>query len=211
MRSSPYALLLPGMLWLILFYVVPGIQMFISSFWSGTLETGFTFSLDNYTQLHRRARPVRAVLGRSIMYAGAATLLTFLIGYPLAYAIAFKGGAPEEPAAVPRRRAVLHELPAAHDLLEDHPRPTTACSSGRSRTWASCPTTSGCSATPIAVISGITYNFLPFMTLPLYVALEKVDIRLVEAAKDLYAGPWRPGGGIVGAARRRRAGRGARA
>ena len=54
-------------------------------------------------------------------------------------------------------------------------------------------------ATPIAVIAGITYNFLPFMTLPIYVALEKVDVRLVEAAKDLYAGPWRPGGGIAGA------------
>jgi spermidine/putrescine transport system permease protein len=54
-------------------------------------------------------------------------------------------------------------------------------------------------ATPIAVISGITYNFLPFMTLPIYVALEKVDFRLVEAARDLYAGPWRPGGGVAGA------------
>ena len=49
------------------------------------------------------------------------------------------------------------------------------------------------------MVAGITYNFLPFMTLPIYVALEKIDIRLVEAAKDLYAGPWRPGGGIVGA------------
>ncbi len=52
------------------------------------------------------------------------------------------------------------------------------------------------------MIAGITYNFLPFMTLPIYVALEKVDVRLVEAAKDLYAGPWRPGGGIVGGHRR---------
>ena len=54
-------------------------------------------------------------------------------------------------------------------------------------------------ATPVAVVAGITYNFLPFMTLPLYVALEKIDRRLVEAAQDLYAGPWRPGGTIVGA------------
>jgi spermidine/putrescine transport system permease protein len=54
-------------------------------------------------------------------------------------------------------------------------------------------------ATPAAVIAGITYNFLPFMTLPLYVALEKIDKRLIEAAEDLYAGPWRPGGTIVGA------------
>ena len=54
-------------------------------------------------------------------------------------------------------------------------------------------------ATPLAVVSGITYNFLAFMTLPIYVSLEKVDKRLVEAAEDLYAGPWRPGGAIWGA------------
>ncbi len=54
-------------------------------------------------------------------------------------------------------------------------------------------------ATPIAVIFGITYNFLPFMTLPIYVSLEKMDQRLTEAAQDLYAGPWRPGGTIAGA------------
>ena len=60
-------------------------------------------------------------------------------------------------------------------------------------------------ATPAAVVAGITYNFLPFMTLPLYVALEKIDRRLVEAAEDLYAGPWRPGGTIAGAPRRGRA------
>jgi spermidine/putrescine transport system permease protein len=53
-------------------------------------------------------------------------------------------------------------------------------------------------ATPLAVVAGITYNLLPFMTLPLYVALEKVDFRLLEAASDLYAGRWRPGGTIVG-------------
>jgi spermidine/putrescine transport system permease protein len=53
-------------------------------------------------------------------------------------------------------------------------------------------------ATPAAVIAGIAYNFLPFMTLPIYVSLEKIDGRLVEAAKDLYAGPWRPGGTIAG-------------
>ncbi|MBI2780453.1 MAG: ABC transporter permease [Chloroflexi bacterium] len=54
-------------------------------------------------------------------------------------------------------------------------------------------------ATPMAVVAGLTYNFLPFMTLPIYVALEKIDFRLVEAARDLYAGPWRRSGAIVGA------------
>jgi spermidine/putrescine transport system permease protein len=45
-------------------------------------------------------------------------------------------------------------------------------------------------ATPFAVVAGITYNFLPFTALPLYVALERIDKRLVEAAKDLYASRW---------------------
>ena len=53
--------------------------------------------------------------------------------------------------------------------------------------------------TPLAVVSGLTYQFLPFMVLPLYVSLEKIDRRLIEAAKDLYAGPWRPRGTVVGA------------
>ena len=54
-------------------------------------------------------------------------------------------------------------------------------------------------ATPLAVVAGLTYQFLPFMVLPLYVALEKIDKRLIEAARDLYAGPWRRGGAIAGA------------
>ena len=118
----------------------------------------------------------------------------------------------QEPAAVPRHRAVLHELPAADASRGRSSWPTTGSSSGRSRPSASCPTEFRLLATPAAVIAGITYNFLPFMTLPLYVALEKIDRRLLEAAEDLYAGPWRPRGTIVGAivgrAARRRGRRG---
>ena len=88
----PYALLLPGIAWLVLFYVVPAFQMFISSFWSGTLETGFTFSFDNYTNYTNALDQYGNFYVRSIVYAAAATLLTFLIAYPLAYTIAFKGG-----------------------------------------------------------------------------------------------------------------------
>ena len=52
--------------------------------------------------------------------------------------------------------------------------------------------------TPLAVVSGLVYQFLPFMVLPLYTSLEKVDFRLIEAARDLYAGPWRRPGAILG-------------
>jgi spermidine/putrescine transport system permease protein len=194
----PYALLLPGILWLLLFYVVPAFQMFISSFWSGSLEQGFTFSFDNYTNYTDALSQFAPFYGRSIVYAGAATLLTFLIAYPLAYAIAFKGGRQKNLllflVVAPFFTSFLLRTISWKIILSDN-----GLLLGPLKDLGVVPEDFRLLATPIAVISGITYNFLPFMTLPIYVALEKVDVRLVEAAKDLYAGPWRPGGGIVGA------------
>ena len=193
----PYALLAPGMIWLTVFYVYPGIQMFIASFWSGTLETGFTFSFDNYTNYTAALEQFAPYYGRSIVYAAAATLLTFLIAYPLAYTIATKGGAQKNLllflVVAPFFTSFLLRTIAWKIILSEH-GPVL----GPLIALGLVPPDFRLLATPIAVISGITYNFLPFMTLPIYVAIEKVDGRLVEAAKDLYAGPWRPGGGIVG-------------
>jgi len=193
----PYALLAPGMLWLIVFYVYPSVQMLIASFWSGTLETGFTFSLSNWTNYPDALSASSAQFIRSILYAAAATLLTFLIAYPLAYTIAFKGG---------RYKALLLFLVVAPFftsfllrtiswklILSDN-----GIVLGPLKAVGILPPEFRLLAEPIAVVSGITYNFLPFMTLPIYVAVEKIDHRLVEAAKDLYAGPWRPGGAIAG-------------
>ncbi len=194
----PYALLLPGIAWLLLFYVVPAFQMFISSFWSGSIEQGFTFSFDNYTNYTDALNQFAPFYGRSVVYAGAATLLTFLIAYPLAYAIAFKGGRQKNLllflVVAPFFTSFLLRTISWKIILSD-----SGLILGPLKDIGVVPEDFRLLATPIAVISGITYNFLPFMTLPIYVALEKVDIRLVEAAKDLYAGPWRPGGGIVGA------------
>ncbi len=204
---APVALLLPGIAWLLIFYVFPALQMFQSSFWSGSLERGFDFSFSNYTNYTDAIDQYLPHYLRSIVYAGAATVLTFLIAYPLAYTIAFKGG---------RYKNLLLFLVVA---------PFFTSFLLRTISWqiilgAEGPVISFLKwlnadlgpvhlklvnddfellATPIAVISGITYSFLPFMTLPVYVAVEKVDYRLVEAARDLYAGPWRPGGGIAGA------------
>ena len=193
----PYALLAPGMLWLTVFYVYPGFQMFMASFWSGTIETGFTFSLDNASNYSNALEQYAPFYVRSVLYALAATLLTFLIAYPLAYAIAFKGG---------RRKSLLLFLVVApfftSFLLRTISWKLILSDGGLMlaplKSLGLVPEDFRLLATPVAVVSGITYNFLPFMTLPIYVALEKVDPRLVEAAKDLYAGPWRPGGAIVG-------------
>jgi spermidine/putrescine transport system permease protein len=193
----PYALLAPGVLWLLLFYVYPGVQMFIASFWSGTLETGFTFSLSNWTNYPEALSDASAQFARSILYAGAATILTFLIAYPLAYTIAFKGGHYKALllflVVAPFFTSFLLRTISWKILLGD-----TGPFLGPLKTIGILPDEFRLLAEPIAVVSGITYNFLPFMTLPIYVSLEKIDHRLVEAAKDLYAGPWRPGGAIAG-------------
>lgn len=196
-RLTPYLLLAPGVLWLLVFYVYPSFQMFISSFWSGTLETGFTVSLANWTTYPEALTRYGPQFGRSIVYGAAATLVCFLIAYPLAYAIAFRGG---------RYKSLLLFLVIA---------PFFTSFLLRTQSWKIILGDDGILfgplkdmgilgpdfrvlATPTAVVAGIAYNFLPFMTLPIYVSLEKIDIRLVEAAKDLFAGPWRPGGSIAG-------------
>ena len=201
----PYALLLPGIAWLVLFYVVPAFQMFISSFWSGTLEQGFTFSFDNYTNYTDALEQFAPFYGRSIVYAGAATLLTFLIAYPLAYAIAFKAGRQKNLllflVVAPFFTSFLLRTISWKLILSDNGR-----SSGlHQRILGVSPQDFRLLATPVAVIAGITYNFLPFMTLPIYVALEKVDIRLVEAAQGPLRRP------VAARRRDRRGGRGRRA
>lgn len=195
---TPLLLLLPGVLWLAFFYVYPAFQMFLSSFWSGSLEQGFRFSLANWTTYPTAFLRYQEQFVRSVLYAGAATILTFLIAYPLAYAIAFRGG---------RFRNLLTFLVIAPFFTSFLLRTVSwriilgddGVILGPLKQAGIVDPTFGVLATPIAVVSGITYNFLPFMTLPIYVSLEKIDRRLVEAAQDLYAGPWRPGGTIVGA------------
>ena len=186
-----YWLLLPGALWLTLFFVVPFYSLLASSLYdpAGGVESGYEMAwrISNYWHAFRDyVEP----LGRSLAYASIATALCLLMGYPLAYAIAFKAGkwrnlmlvmviAPFFSSFLVRtlawkliladEGAFVHALQALH-LLD---------AGGRLL------------ATPFAVIAGLTYNFLPFMVLPLYASLEKIDGRLLEAAQDLYATPLR--------------------
>ena len=196
---TPLALLTPGMLWLLVFYLWPALQMFIASFWDGTLETGFEFSLGNWVNYPNAVGQFAPFYLRSVVYAAAATTTTFLIAYPLAYTIAFKGGRYKNVllflVVAPFFTSFLLRTISWKILLGD-----VGPILGPLKGIGILPQEFHILATPMAVIAGITYNFLPFMTLPVYVALEKVDVRLVEAAKDLYAGPWRPGGAIVGGA-----------
>ena len=196
--AAPYLLLLPGLLWLVVFYVYPAFQMFLTSLWTGTLDTGYqqTWNWGIYQEAITEYWPW---LARSIIYGGLATILAFALGFPLAYAIAFRGGQYKNVllflVIAPFFTSFLLRTISWKIILAD-----SGLVLGPLKQIGILPEEFRLLATPAAVIAGITYNFLPFMTLPLYVALEKIDKRLIEAAEDLYAGPWRPQGTVAGLA-----------
>ena len=191
-RAIPYLLMAPGLLWLLLFFVVPNLQMLLFSLSEGTLRTGFTtppqvWDWENFTggidQFSGNFR-------NSIVYGGLATILCFLIGYPLAYSIAFKGGRWKSlllfMVIAPFFTSFLIRTISWKILLGDE----GPLLGPLKHVLGIIPADTSLISTPIAVIAGLTYNFLPFMILPLYVALEKIDLRLIEAAYDLYASRW---------------------
>jgi spermidine/putrescine transport system permease protein len=184
-----YLLLIPAALWLVLFFVIPFYSLLATSLYdpSGSDFRGYemTYEWSNYQHaLQDYWRP----LVRSLLYGGVATLLCLILGYVLAYAIAFKAGrwknlmlvlviAPFFTSFLVRTLSwkliladdglVVNTLQAVHLLGAD----------GRLL------------ATPVAVVAGLTYNFLPFMVLPLFASIDKIDHRLIEASSDLYANP----------------------
>jgi spermidine/putrescine transport system permease protein len=185
-RVVPYLLLAPGLLWLAVFYVLPGFQMFITSLWTGTLGTGYEFALSNVSNYTAALARFAPQFTRSIIYGAAATLLTFTISYPLAYTIAFRGGRYKNLllflVVAPFFTSFLLRTLSWKIILGD-----TGILLGPLKEVGLLPEEFRLLATPVAVVFGITYNFLPFMTLPIYVSLEKIDKRLVEAAEDLFA------------------------
>lgn len=199
--AIPYLLMAPGLLWLFVFFILPNVQMLVFSLSEGTLRTGFrtppdVWDIQNYTGSLSK---FSTNFSHSIVYGGLATLLCFVIGYPLAYAIAFKGG---------RWKNLLLFLVIApfftSFLIRTISWKIILGNNGPFLTiirdvLGIVPDNFSVLGTPLAVVGGLTYQFLPFMVLPLYVSLEKVDRRLIEAAQDLYAGSWRQGGLIAGA------------
>jgi spermidine/putrescine transport system permease protein len=187
-RLIPYGLLAPGAIWLLVFFVVPMYFMGEMSLRSGIPNTpeGFTFSWEfsNYSEaLEGRGEQIV----RTFYYAGAATILALLIAYPLAYAIAIK--------VSPRWRLLLLFAVIApffttylirtiawETILADASPIVDVL-----KFLAIVPDDGRVLDTGGAVIAGLTYNFLPFMLLPIYASLERIDTTLIEAGKDLYA------------------------
>ena len=184
----PYLLLAPGVLWLLVFFVAPMTTLAQTSLTSGSIERGFalTWSWSNYTEALATYAPQ---LGRSFLYAACATVLALGIGYPLAYFAAFRAGRWKSLVLVlvvmPFLVSFLVRTLAWKIILSD-----TGVVVSALKGIGLLPQNGRLLATGWAVVAGLTYNFLPFMTLPLYASLEKIDPRYVEAASDLYASPF---------------------
>ncbi len=186
-----YLLILPGGIWLLLFFALPFYSLIATSLYdpSGSDFRGYemTYAFGNFVDV---VKAYWQPMLRSLLYGGLATFFCLVLGYVLAYAIAFKSGrwktlllvlviAPfftsflirtlswklllADDGFVVNTLQLVHVLPADGRLL----------------------------ATPFAVVAGLTYNFLPFMVLPLFASLDKIDYRLIEASGDLYANPVR--------------------
>jgi len=182
---TPYLLLLPGIAWLAVFFLVPLGFLGYQSLESGSFESGYSFTWE-FSNYWDAISTYNEQLIRSFLYAGIATVIALLVAYPLVYWIAFRGGrwknlflilivAPLFVTYLVRTLAWLNILadegPVVGFLRDIH----VLGPDGRLL------------ATSVAVVAGITYNFLPFMALPVYVSLEQIDARLLEAAEDLYA------------------------
>ena len=196
-RFAPFGLLSPGMLWLILFFLVPLwtlLRIALSTKPNPFLpDYELTWRFSNFTDAVDRFQPE---LLRSFGYAGAATVLCILIGYPLAYFIALRGGKHRNlllgMVMVPFFTSFLIRTIAWQTILgNDGPVLWFL------RTFHLLGVSNALSVTdngailntPQAVIGGLAYNFVPFMILPIYVSIEKIDRRLIDAARDLYSTP----------------------
>jgi spermidine/putrescine transport system permease protein len=175
----PYLLLAPGGLWLAVFFVIPLFSLGLLS-----LEDG---GFSNYSQV---LADNSTVIIRTFTYAAIATLAGIIIGYPLAYVIATKGGRYKNLllalVVLPFFVTYLVRTLAWKILLYDG-GPVV----GFLHNIGVLGANQGILGSPFAVVAALTYNFLPFMVLPIYVSIEKIDWRLLEAAADLYASPAR--------------------
>ncbi|MBX6382939.1 MAG: ABC transporter permease [Microbispora sp.] len=183
---TPYLLLFPGALWLAIFFVIPTVVMLSLSLQSGDVVNGYTFTFNWHSYVDGIVTYHDQII-RSLVYGVISTVIQIVIGFPVAYWIAFKGGSRKSvylfllllPFLV---SFVLRTISWQFFLSDD------GMLLGPLKAMGLLPQDFHILATSVAVIGGLAYNFLPFMILPIYVALERIDPRVLEAAQDLYAG-----------------------
>jgi len=186
--STPYLLLLPGFAFLFTFFILPIVNLAQVSTQTpieggDTGEFKQTLRFSNYVDAFLDSREQ---FGRSLVYALVATLIALAIAYPLAYGLAFKAG---------RFKSILLVLVVAPFFVSFLLR-TVAWKQILGENGFVVPTlrslgilseSTTITSTAFAVITGMAYNFLPFMTLPLYASIDRIDPRTLEASGDLYA------------------------
>jgi spermidine/putrescine transport system permease protein len=191
-RVAPYAMAVPAIAYLAIFFVYPlwsllrtSLSRNSGSVFLPTLE--FDWAWSNYGDAFT---DFRDQIGRSLVYAGLATLICLALAYPLAYVIAFKAGRWKNLllglVILPFFVTFLVRTLAWKTILADDGWVVSAFDA-----VGLLPREGRLLSTSWGVVGGLVYNFLPFMVLPLYVSLEKIDPRLMEAAGDLYSTSWR--------------------
>ena len=184
-RFTPYALMSPGLLWLLVFFAVPMFFMAIVALEEGSIDTGFTLTWQ-WSNFSDAISTFDTQFLRSFKFSIIATILCLIIAYPLAYAIAFKAGRWKNlmlfAVVAPFFTTYLIRTLAWQTILTDDGQIADVATF-----LGFIPEGGKLLDTDSSVIMGITYNFLPFMVLPIYASLEQLDERLIEAAKDLYS------------------------
>jgi spermidine/putrescine transport system permease protein len=184
-KLIPWMFAIPGLLWLILFFAIPIANQASVSLMTGDPEAGYTltWAWDTYTNA---ISDYKDQFLRSFLYAGLATVIDLVIAFPLAYFMAYKAGRWRNLmlllVVLPFFMSFVLRTVAWQLILADNGWVVE-----RLRDVGLVAEDGRVLATGTAVVAGIAYNFLPFMVLPLYVALERIDRRYVEAATDLYA------------------------
>lgn len=183
--SLPWLFMAPALLWLLIFFAIPLANQFNVSLMSGNPDAGYvsTWSLHTYWDV---VRDYHVQFVRSLQYAAIATVIDLVVAFPLAYFLAFKAGRWRNflllLVVLPFFVSYVLRTVSWQLILSDN-----GWVADRLRDVGLLSANGRLLATSTAVIAGIAYNFLPFMILPLYVSLERMDRRLIEAATDLYA------------------------
>ncbi|MEU7690418.1 ABC transporter permease [Microbispora hainanensis] len=182
---TPYLLLFPGTLWLAIFFVIPTVVMLSLSLQSGDVVNGYAFTFNWHSYVDGISTYHDQIV-RSLVYGVISTAIQIVIGFPVAYWIAFKGGTRKSVylflLLLPFLVSFVLRTISWQFFLSDN-----GMLLGPLKSLGLVPQDFHILATSAAVIGGLAYNFLPFMILPMYVALERIDPRVLEAAQDLYA------------------------
>lgn len=183
---APYLLALPAGLWLLILFLVPLVVMLSLSLQSCNTATGACVMTWHWGEFGQQLRLYHSQFVTSFYFAGAATVIDLIVSFPIAYWIAFHGGSKKNffllMLLVPFFVSFVIRTVVWEFILSDQ-----GIILGNLKNAHLLPQNFHVLATGYAVVAGLAYNYLPFTALPLYVAIERIDKRVLDAAYDLYA------------------------